>query len=79
MKTNNISKLPIFANNNFDSSSLSNIGEGVSDKFGGFRKGEKGIFNILKIAGLGALIYFSWIYVLPPVFKAIGQNIRVFT
>jgi uncharacterized protein YhaN len=42
-----------------------------------FRKGEKGMFNVFKLLILGAVLYFSWIYVLPPVFQAIGQFLAI--
>lgn len=42
-----------------------------------FRKGEKPLFNIFKLGLLGAIGYFSWVYVLPPVFQAIGQVLAI--
>lgn len=42
-----------------------------------FRKGEWTLFNILKLGLLGAVLYFSWVYVLPPVFVAIGQTLAI--
>jgi biopolymer transport protein ExbB/TolQ len=42
-----------------------------------FRKGEWTLFTLIKIALLGATLYFSWLYVLPVVFKAIGQVLAI--
>lgn len=42
-----------------------------------FRKGEWTMYNVLKLALLGAALYFSWVYVLPPVFVAIGQTLAI--
>jgi len=68
MENSKINSLPIFKHLN-----ASEIGDSV-DKF---RKGEKGMFNIFKLLLLGAVGYFSWIYVLPVVFQAIGQVLAV--
>lgn len=68
MNNSKIQDLPLMKH--FDTDK---IGESVEN----FRKGEKGLFNILKLVALGAVLYFSWIYVLPPVFKAIGQTLAV--
>jgi hypothetical protein len=68
MENNLGSKLPILKH--FESS---DIGKSVDS----FRKGEKGLFNIFKIILFGAILYFSWIYVLPPVFMAIGQFMAI--
>lgn len=38
-----------------------------------FRKGEKGLFNTFKLVVLCGLGYLAWVYVLPPVFKALGE------
>lgn len=51
----------------------SEIGKSVNS----FRKGEKGLFNIFKLLLLGAVGYFTWVYVLPPVFQAIGQVMAI--
>jgi len=42
-----------------------------------FRKGEWTLFTLVKIALGGAVLYFSWIYVLPVVFKAIGEVLAI--
>lgn len=42
-----------------------------------FRKGEKPMFNIFKLAFLGVILWGTWVYVLPPVFAAIGQALAV--
>tara|TARA_R110002050_G_scaffold34397_8_gene86869 strand:+ start:33344 stop:34447 length:1104 start_codon:yes stop_codon:yes gene_type:complete len=49
----------------------------IGKKIESFRKGEKGIFWFLKLGILIAVMYFSWIYVLPVVFKAIGQVLAI--
>lgn len=38
-----------------------------------FRKGEKNWFEILKLILLGGVAYLTWIYVLPPLFMALGK------
>ena len=42
-----------------------------------FRKGEKGIYSVLRLLILGAIGYGAWVYVLPPVFQALGQLFAV--
>lgn len=64
MDNSNLQNLPIFKH--FDSDQ---IGKSTDN----FRKGEKGLYSIIKLLILCAVGYFSWIYVLPPVFKALGQ------
>lgn len=76
MESTNINKLPIFANNHYDSSSIGEVSE-ISKKLGAFRKGEKGLYNIIKLGAVGAVGYFSWVYVLPPLFQAIGQMLAI--
>lgn len=44
-----------------------------------FRKGEKGLFYFLKLGILAAIAYFSWVYILPVVFQAIGQVLAIAT
>lgn len=68
MDNSKVSNLPILKH--FNSSDL---GKSVNS----FRKGEKGMYNIFKLLILGAVLYFSWIYVLPPVFQAIGQFMAI--
>ena len=60
--------LPIFKH--FEGSE---IGKSVNS----FRKGEKGLFGFVKLAAIGAIGYFSWVYILPTVFLAIGQALAV--
>ena len=45
----------------------------ISAKIDTFRKGEKNLFWFIKLAFLIGLGYLLWVYVLPPVFVAIGQ------
>ncbi len=42
-----------------------------------WRSGEKGLNAALKIALFGGLGYAAWIYILPPVFQALGQIIAL--
>lgn len=49
----------------------------ISNKVDKFRKGEKGLFWFLKLAALIGLGYLTWVYVLPPLFLAIGQLLAV--
>jgi len=65
-----VRNLPIFENNHFDVSK-------VGDSLDNFRKGEKGWFNILKLVLFGGLAYLSWVYILPPLFIALGQVIAI--
>jgi hypothetical protein len=53
-----------------------NEGE-ISNKVDKFRKGEKGLFWFLKLGALIGLGYLTWVYVLPPLFIAIGQFLAV--
>lgn len=64
----NLSDLPILKH--FDQNE-------ISTKVDNFRKGEKGMFNIFKLAALVGVGYLTWTYVLPPVFQAIGQFLAV--
>ena len=64
----NLSELPILKHFNQNE---------IATKVDTFRKGEKNLFWFLKLAVFGGLAYLSWIYVLPPVFKAIGQLMAV--
>lgn len=68
MDSSKMQNLPILKH--FESSE---IGKSVNS----FRKGEKGMFNIIKLLALGAVLYFSWVYVLPPVFQAIGEMLAI--
>jgi len=49
----------------------------ITTKVDSFRKGEKGVFNILKLAAVGAIGWGLWKYVLPTVFQAIGHMLAV--
>lgn len=53
-----------------------NEGE-ISNKVDKFRKGEKGLFWFLKLGALLGLGYLTWVYILPPLFMAIGQFLAV--
>lgn len=64
--------LPILKH--FDKAELITTG---NNPLSSFRKGEKGMFNIFKLVALGALGYLSWVYILPPLFQALGQVIAI--
>ncbi len=49
----------------------------ISTKVDTFRKGEKNLFWFLKAAVLIGVGYLTWVYILPPVFQAIGQFMAV--
>ncbi len=66
----NLAELPIFKGNNFSQSDL-------ATKVDTFRKGEKNLFWFLKLGVLAGVGYLTWVYVLPPVFQAIGQFMAV--
>lgn len=59
-----LSKLPITKHFSGDDMSTS------TDKL---RSGEKNIWNIMKLLVLVGLGYMTWVYILPPVFIALGQ------
>ena len=42
-----------------------------------FRKGEKGFYSLFKLLAFGAIGYFSWVYVLPQLFQALGQALAI--
>jgi hypothetical protein len=42
-----------------------------------WRKGEKGLGRVIGLGLLGTLGYFSWVYILPPLFRALGQAIAI--
>lgn len=63
--------LPILKH--FDSGQIAT----TSNPLTSFRKGEKSIFTILKLIALGAVGYLSWVYILPPLFQALGQIIAI--
>ncbi len=49
----------------------------IATKVDNFRKGEKSIFWFLKLGAIIGAGYLTWVYVLPPVFQAIGQMLAV--
>lgn len=69
MSNSNTSSLPIMKHFQGDGA----VGKAVDS----FRKGEWTMYNVIKLALLGAVLYFSWVYVLPPVFVAIGQTLAI--
>lgn len=66
----NLAELPIFKGNSFSQ-------ENIGNKIETFRKGEKNLFWFLKLGVLAGVGYLTWVYVLPPVFQAIGQLLAV--
>lgn len=42
-----------------------------------WRKGEKGLSTLIGLGALGTIGYFSWIYILPPLFQMLGQAIAI--
>lgn len=64
----NLSELPILKHFNQNE---------IATKVDSFRKGEKNLFWFMRLAAFGAIGYLSWVYVLPPIFKAIGQMLAV--
>ena len=63
-----------------DRSKLNNLpilkhfeGNEIKESVDSFRKGEKGLFFFLKLGAAAAILYFSWLYVFPPIFKMIGR------
>lgn len=59
-------ELPILKH--FDETSLVSVTDKMS-----FRKGEKPVYNLLRLALIATIGYFTWVYVLPPVFQMLGQ------
>jgi len=51
--------------------------EQLVTKVDNFRKGEKGLYNVLRIGTYGAIGYGIWTYVLPIAFVALGQLIAL--
>lgn len=49
----------------------------IGKQVNSFRKGEKGLYDFLKLGLLAVVGYFTWVYVLPPVFQAIGQMFAI--
>lgn len=49
----------------------------IVSKVDTFRKGEKNIFWFLKLAAIGGVGWFTWTYVLPPIFIALGRMFAV--
>ena len=64
----NLSELPILKHFNQNE---------ISTKIDTFRKGEKGLYGSLKLVTIVGLGYLTWVYVLPPVFQAVGQMLAV--
>ena len=64
----NLSELPILKHFSQDE---------IVTKVDTFRKGEKNLYWFLQLGFFGAIAYLSWVYVLPPVFQAIGQMLAV--
>lgn len=65
-----VMNLPIFQHLN--STEIATKGQNMLNKF---RKGEWTVFQVLKVGTVGAVGYLSWVYVLPPLFLAIGQGL----
>lgn len=70
-ESNKVMNLPILKH--FEGSDLAT----TANPLDSFRKGEKGMFNVFKLLLIGAVGYLSWVYVLPPLFQALGQIIAV--
>lgn len=49
----------------------------INTQVASFRKGEKGLFSFLKLGALIGFGYLTWVYVLPPIFQALGQMLAV--
>lgn len=49
----------------------------ISSSVDKFRKGEKNLFWFLKLGAIVGTGYLVWQYVLPPVFKAIGETLAI--
>ena len=49
----------------------------IATKVDTFRKGEKNLFWFLKLGVFAAIAWALWVYVLPPVFQAIGQMLAL--
>jgi hypothetical protein len=64
----NLSELPILKHFNQNE---------IATKVDTFRKGEKNLFWFFKLAALIGVGYLTWTYVLPPVFKALGEILAV--
>jgi hypothetical protein len=64
----NLAELPILKH--FDQSE-------ITKQVNTFRKGEKGIYNFLKLGVIGAIGWAAWVYVLPPIFVALGKLLAV--
>lgn len=64
----NLAELPILKHFNQDE---------IVTKVDNFRKGEKDLFWFLKLAAIGGIGYLTWVYVLPPIFVALGQMLAV--
>jgi len=49
----------------------------ISANVESFRNGEKSLFWFIKLGALIAACYLTWVYILPPVFIAVGQYIAI--
>jgi hypothetical protein len=49
----------------------------IGKQLNSFRKGEKGLYDFLKLGLIAVAGYFSWVYVLPQLFMAIGQAFAI--
>jgi hypothetical protein len=67
--------LPIFSSQGKDKPSFDI--DKVGDTLDSFRKGEKGWFGILKLIAMAGLGWAAWVYVIPPLFQAIGKVMAV--
>lgn len=67
-----VMNLPIFKH--FDQSDIAIKGQNMLTEF---RKGEKPIYRAMQIGAVGAVGYFSWVYVLPAAFMALGQMVAL--
>lgn len=74
-KSTAVRNLPIFSSEGKDRPSF-DINK-VGDTLDSFRKGEKGWFGFLKLAAVAVLGWATWVYVIPPLFQAIGKVVAV--
>lgn len=62
--------LPILKHLDLDVNSLT---KNTNNQITKWKKGEKPVFNLLKLGIIGAFGYALWVYVLPPVLQIVGQ------
>lgn len=73
-----MSTQPTFNAKLMDLPIMKTLGENqIMTKVDTFRKGEKGLYNVLRIGTYGAIGYGIWTYVLPLAFVALGQFIAL--